>query len=128
MLLSWTPPKCSQGRHRVTGLRVRGLHTGAEYDIDLAAVFVAIGQTPRSDLLVGLVDLDARGYVVTRDEGTHTCVDGVFAAGDLIDRRYRQGVTAAASGGQAALDAQRWLTQSHTATTNVTIRKGNAQK
>ena len=91
-------------------------------------MFVAIGQTPRSDLLVGLVDLDSRGYVLTRDSGTHTYVDGVFAAGDLIDRRYRQAVTAAASGCQAALDAQRWLTQSHTATTNATIRKDNAPK
>ncbi|RDH74176.1 FAD-dependent oxidoreductase [Mycolicibacterium moriokaense] len=98
-----------KGRHHVTGLRVRTAHTAAEYDIHLAAVFVAIGQTPRSGLLVGLIDLDARGYVLTRDEGTHTNVDGVFAAGDLIDRRYRQGVTAAASGCQAALDAQRWL-------------------
>jgi thioredoxin reductase (NADPH) len=80
---------------------------GQSHAIHLAAVFVAIGQTPRSDLLVGLVDLDARGYVPTRDEGIHTYVDGVFAAGDLIDRRYRQGVTAAASGCQAALDAQR---------------------
>jgi thioredoxin reductase (NADPH) len=117
-----------KGRHHVTGLRVRGLHTAAEYDIDLAAVFVAIGQTPRSGLLVGLVDLDARGYVLTRGQGTHTYVDGVFAAGDLIDRRYRQGVTAAASGCQAALDAQRWLAQSHTVTTNVAIRKDNAPK
>jgi thioredoxin reductase (NADPH) len=117
-----------KGRHHVTGLRVRGLHTAAEYDIDLAAVFVAIGQTPRSDLLVGLVDLDARGYVLTRGQGTHTYVDGDFAAGDLIDRRYRQAVTAAASGCQAALDAQRWLAESRTATTNVTIRKDNAPK
>jgi thioredoxin reductase (NADPH) len=117
-----------KGRHHVTGLRIRELHTAAEYDIDLAAVFVAIGQTPRSDLLVGLVDLDASGYVLTRGQGTHTYVDGVFAAGDLIDRRYRQAVTAAASGCQAALDAQRWLTQSDTATTNVTIRKDNAPK
>ncbi|MDQ2636040.1 MAG: FAD-dependent oxidoreductase [Actinomycetota bacterium] len=100
------------GQHRVTGLRVRRLHTAAGYDIGLAAVFVAIGQTPRSDLLVGLVDLDARGYVVTRGENAHTSVSGVFAAGDLIDRRYRQGVTAAASGCRAALDAQRWLAQS----------------
>jgi thioredoxin reductase (NADPH) len=128
VVLDCTEVLAVQGRHHVTGLRVRRAHTGAEYDIDLAAMFVAIGQTPRSDLLVGLVDLDARGYVVARDEGTHTCVDGVFAAGDLIDRRYRQRVTAAASGCQATLDAQRWLTQSHTATTNVTIRKDNAQK
>jgi thioredoxin reductase (NADPH) len=116
------------GRHSVTGLRVRRADTAAEYDIHLAAVFVAIGQTPRSGLLVGLVDLDARGYVLIHDEGTHTYVDGVFAAGDLIDPRYRQAVTAAASGCQAALDAQRWLAQSHTAATNVTIRKDNASK
>jgi thioredoxin reductase (NADPH) len=116
------------GRHHVTGLRVRTVDTAAEYEIHLAAVFVAIGQRPRSDLLVGLVDLDARGYVLTRDTGTHTHVDGVFAAGDLIDHRYRQAVTAAASGCQAALDAQRWLTQSLTAETNVTIRKDNAPK
>ena len=128
VVLDSTEVLAVKGRHHVTGLRVRGLHTAAEYDIDLAAVFVAIGQTPRSDLLVGLVDLDARGYVLTRGQGTHTCVDGVFAAGDLIDRRYRQAVTAAASGCQAALDAQRWLAQSHTATTNVTIRKDNAPK
>jgi thioredoxin reductase (NADPH) len=117
-----------KGLRLVTGLRVRSTHTAAVCDIDLDAVFVAIGQIPNSDLLVVLVDLDARGYVSTRDKGTHTCVDGVFAAGDLIDRRYRQGVTAAASGCQAALDVQRWLVQSHCATTNVTIRKDNVQK
>ena len=117
-----------KGQHHVTGLRARTAHTATEYDIDVAAVFVAIGQTPRSDLLMGLIDLDARGYVQTRGQGTHTRVDGVFAAGDLIDRRYRQAVNAAATGCQAALDVQRWLTQSHTATTNVTIRKDNAPK
>ena len=123
VVLDSTEVLAVKGHHRVTGLRVRGLHTAVEYDIDLAAVFVAIGQTPRSDLLVGLVDLDASGYVVTRGRSTHTCVDGVFAAGDLIDRRYRQAVTASASGCQAALDAQRWLAQSPAATTNATIRK-----
>jgi thioredoxin reductase (NADPH) len=117
-----------KGRRHVTGLRVRTAHTAAEYDIDVAAVFVAIGQTPRSDLLIGLVSLDARGFVQTRGRGTHTYVDGVFAAGDLIDRRYRQAVTAAASGCQAALDAHRWLTESQSVTTNVTIRKDNAPK
>ena len=112
-----------KGLHYVTGLRVRTAHAAAEYDIDVNAVFVAIGQTPRSDLLKGLVDLDARGFVKTRGQGTHTYVDGVFATGDLIDRRYRQGVTAASTGCQAALDTQRFLAQSHTATIDVTIRK-----
>lgn len=122
VVLDSTEVLAVNGHHHVTG-RVRRAHTAAEYDIDVAAAVVAIGQTPRSDLLVGLVDLDARGYVLTRDEGTHTHIDGVFAAGDLIDRRYRQAITAAASGCQAALDAQRWLTQSHTAATNVTLMK-----
>ena len=117
-----------KGWHSVTGLRVRRADTAAEYDIDLGAVFVAIGQTPRSGLLAGLVDLDVRGYVLIHDEGTHTYVDGVFAAGDLVDRRYRQAVTAAASGCQAALEAQRWLNQLHTTTTHVTTGKDNAPK
>jgi thioredoxin reductase (NADPH) len=91
-------------------------------------VFVAIGQTPRSDLLMGLADLDAPGYVQTRGQGTRSCVDGVFAAGDLIDRRYRQAVTATATGCQAALDAQRWLTKLPSATIHVTIRRDNAPK
>ncbi len=123
VVLDETEVLAFRGRHHVTGLRVRRADTAAEYDIDVAAVFVAIGQTPRSDLLMGLVALDARGYVVTRGEGTHTCVDGVFAVGDLIDRRYRQAVTAAATGCQAALDAQRWLSQTRTATTNIIVRK-----
>ena len=126
VVLDSTDVVAVKGQHHVTGLRVRRAHTAAEYDIHLAAVFVAIGQNPRSDLLVGLVDLDARGHVLTRDAGTHTHVDGVFAAGDLIDHRYRQAVTAAASGCRAALDAQRFLAQSHSAATNVTIRKDNA--
>jgi thioredoxin reductase (NADPH) len=127
VVLDSTEVLAVKGRHHVTGLRMRNALTAAEHDIDLAAVFVAIGQIPRTDLLVGLVDLDARGYVLTRDGGgTQTHVDGVFAAGDLIDRRYRQAITAAASGCQAALDAHRWITQSHSVTTTVTIRKGQA--
>jgi thioredoxin reductase (NADPH) len=124
VVLEGTEVLAVHGRHCVTGLRVREAPTAAEYDIGVAAVFVAIGQNPRSDQLMGLVGLDARGYVETRDEGTHTGVDGVFAAGDLIDRRYRQAVTAAATGCQAALDAQRWLNQTRTATNNATPRKG----
>ncbi|WP_101946526.1 NAD(P)/FAD-dependent oxidoreductase [Mycobacterium sp. 3519A] len=114
-----------KGRGHVTGMRVRSARTVCDLDVD--AVFVAVGQTPNSAALSGLVDLDARGYVRTRDQCTHTHVDGVFAAGDLIDRRYRQGVTAAASGCRAALDVQSWLAQSRSAPTNVTARKDNVQ-
>lgn len=115
VVLDSTEVLAVHGQGHVTGLRARALRSGTEYDIRLAAVFAAIGQSPRSELLKGLVDLDSRGYIQTRDTGTGTCVDGVFAAGDLIDRRYRQAVTAAASGCRAALDAQRWLAQSRTA-------------
>ncbi|HWF27513.1 MAG TPA: FAD-dependent oxidoreductase [Mycobacterium sp.] len=100
-----------QGARRVTGLRVRELIAGAERNLPVTAVIVAVGHGPRSELLVGLLDLDSRGYVLTRDGTAHTSVDGVFAAGDLVDRRYRQAVTAAASGCVAALDAERWLAQ-----------------
>ncbi|MGV0786024.1 FAD-dependent oxidoreductase [Mycolicibacterium sp. XJ2] len=114
VVLESTEVVAVHGGRRVTGVRVRRTHTAVEYDIELAGVFVAIGQTPRSSLLVGLVELDAHGYVLTRDDGTHTFVDGVFATGDLIDRRYRQAVTAAASGCKAALDVQRWIAETHT--------------
>ena len=122
VVLTSTRVLAVHGRHHVTGVRLCSAHTAAEYDIDVAAVFIAIGQTPRSDLLSGLVDLDAHGYIQTRGQGTGTgtAVYGVFAAGDLVDRRYRQAVIAAATGCQAALDAQRWLTQTLTATADVT--------
>ncbi|WP_396929233.1 NAD(P)/FAD-dependent oxidoreductase [Mycolicibacterium sp.] len=115
VVLNATEVLSVHGHQRVTGLRARGVCSGAECDIEVAAVFVSIGQTPRSDLLRGLVDLDARGYVQTRHTCSQSSVDGVFAAGDLIDNRYRQAVTAAASGCRAALDAHRWLTHVRTA-------------
>jgi thioredoxin reductase (NADPH) len=77
VVLGWTEVLAVNGRNHVTGLRLHNAQTAAEYEIHVDAVFVAVGQTPRSDLLVGLVDLDARGYVLTRDAGTHTHVDGV---------------------------------------------------
>ncbi len=100
-----------RGEQRVTNLRLRQRITGAERDLPVSAVIVAVGQGPRSELLVGLLDLDPKGYVLTRDPTSHTSVDGVFAAGDLVDRRYRQAITAAASGCAAALDAERWLVE-----------------
>lgn len=100
------------GRRWVTGLRLRQRVDGAERDLPVSAVIVTVGQAPRSELLVGIVDLDPHGYVLTRDGTSRTSLDGVFAAGDLVDRRYRQAITAAASGCVSSLDAERWLARS----------------
>lgn len=96
------------GEGSVSGVRLRDTVTGHERDLDLGGVFIAIGHLPRSELVAGQVQLDDEGYVLTA-EGTQTNLDGVFAAGDLVDHTYRQAITAAASGCQAALDAQNFL-------------------
>jgi thioredoxin reductase (NADPH) len=77
----------------------------------VTGVFVAIGHDPRSELVRGAVDLDPEGYVLVQGNTTHTSLDGVFAAGDLVDHTYRQAVTAAGTGCSAAIDAERWLTE-----------------
>jgi thioredoxin reductase (NADPH) len=96
------------GDTSVTGLRLRDTVTGAERDLDAGGLFIAIGHEPRSELVKGQVDLDDEGYVLTT-VGTHTNLPGVFAAGDLVDHTYRQAITAAGTGCQAALDAERYL-------------------
>jgi thioredoxin reductase (NADPH) len=92
----------------VSGVRLRDTVTGEERDLAVSGLFVAIGHEPRSGLVAGQVDLDNDGYVLTAC-GTRTNLAGVFAAGDLVDHTYRQAVTAAGSGCQAALDAERYL-------------------
>jgi thioredoxin reductase (NADPH) len=94
---------------RVSGLRLRDTVTGEQSIFDVTAMFVAIGHDPRSDLVKSILSTDEDGYVLTRSRGTHTDVAGVFAAGDLVDRTYRQAITAAGSGCAAAIDAERWL-------------------
>ncbi len=81
----------------------------------VTGVVIAVGHDPRSELVRGAVDLDAEGYVVVQGRTTATSVDGVFAAGDLVDHSYRQAITAAGSGCAAALDAERWLADTHDA-------------
>ena len=99
------------GAGSVTGLGLRDAVTGAERTLDVTGVFVAIGHDPRSGLVKGQLDVDHDGYVLVRGSTTHTSLDGVFAAGDLVDRTYRQAVTAAGTGCSAAIDAERWLAE-----------------
>lgn len=94
---------------RVTGVRVRDLKSGDVRTVDCAAMFVAIGHTPMTDLFRGQLELHPNGYIKVKAGTTYTSVPGVFAAGDVADFVYRQAVTAAGTGCMAALDAERWL-------------------
>jgi thioredoxin reductase (NADPH) len=100
-----------EGDTTVTGLRLRDKVTGDASTLPVTGVFVAIGHEPRSGLVRDAVDVDPEGYVLVRGRTTSTTLDGVFAAGDLVDRTYRQAVTAAGSGCAAAIDAERWLAE-----------------
>ena len=97
------------GEDKVSGLKLRNLLTNEESEKAFDGLFVAIGHLPRSELLVGQIDLDGEGYVKVENGSTRTNQKGVFACGDLVDHTYRQAITAAGSGCQAALDAERFL-------------------
>jgi thioredoxin reductase (NADPH) len=97
------------GAENMTGLKLRSTVDGKESERALTALFVAIGHLPRSELLAGQVELDAEGYVKVEGRSTRTNLSGVFACGDLVDHTYRQAITAAGSGCQAALDAEKFL-------------------
>ena len=97
------------GERRLEGVKLRDVNNGAERFLAVTGLFVAIGHVPNTAILEGQVALDPEGYVLMNGGTTATSVDGVFAAGDLADRRYRQAVTAAGSGCMAAIDVERWL-------------------
>lgn len=100
-----------QGDSGVTGLAIKDTRTGEERVLDVTGVFVAIGHDPRSELVRGQVDLDDAGYVSVTAPSTATSVEGVFAAGDLVDHVYQQAITAAGTGCSASIDAERWLAE-----------------
>ena len=98
------------GDDRVSGARIRDTKSGETSTLAITGLFVAIGHDPRSELFIGQLPTDADGYLLVEQPSTRTMVDGVFAAGDVVDHTYRQAVTAAGTGCAAALDAERWLT------------------
>lgn len=97
------------GDDKLTGVRLKDTQTGDERELAVTGMFVAIGHDPRSELIKGQVRLDDEGYVLVTQPGTATNLAGVFASGDLVDRTYRQAVTAAGTGCAAALDAEHYL-------------------
>ena len=96
------------GDSTVGGLRLRDTRDGTESTLDVQGLFVAIGYKPNTELFIGQLELDERGYLRVVDE-TGSGIEGVFVAGDVHDHRYRQAVTAAGDGCKAAIDAERWL-------------------
>jgi thioredoxin reductase (NADPH) len=98
------------GTDRVEGVRVKDLASGTTREIPVGGLFVAIGHAPATHVFQGSLDLDHQGYLIVQDD-TRTSVEGVFAAGDAHDHRYRQAVSAAGAGCMAAIDAERWLAE-----------------
>jgi thioredoxin reductase (NADPH) len=97
------------GENKVEALALKNTVTGELSQRDFTGLFVAIGHIPRSELLIGQIDCDNEGYVKVEGRSTKTNLPGVFACGDLVDHTYRQAITAAGSGCQAALDAEKFL-------------------
>ncbi|CAN7256480.1 thioredoxin-disulfide reductase [Knoellia sp. LjRoot47] len=105
-----------RGGDKLSGITLRDTVTGADSELDVTGLFIAIGHDPRNELLKGADDagrvaLDDEGYVLVQGRSTLTNVEGVFACGDLVDHTYRQAITAAGSGCAAALDAERFLAE-----------------
>jgi thioredoxin reductase (NADPH) len=100
------------GDAKLSGVILKDTVTGETRELPITGLFIAIGHDPRSELIVGQVDLDAENYVKVDAPSTKTNIPGVFACGDLVDHTYRQAITAAGTGCAAALDAERFLAAS----------------
>jgi thioredoxin reductase (NADPH) len=100
-----------EGEGKISGLRVRNVHTGVESVLPVGGVFIAIGHLPRSELFAGQLATTHEGYLEVEGRSTRTAIEGVFACGDVVDHVYRQAITAAGSGCSAAIDAERWLAE-----------------
>lgn len=102
-----------QGETKVAGLTLKNTQTGETSHLDVTGLFVAIGHTPNTSLFEGILDLDEFGYITTQGKTTATNIPGVFAAGDVADRVYRQAITAAGTGAMAAIEAERYIETLH---------------
>ena len=96
---------------KLTGVRVKNVKSGEEKVVPVSGAFIAIGHLPRSELFTGQLPTDPDGYLLVEQPTTRTAIEGVFACGDVVDRTYRQAVTAAGTGCAAAIDAERWLAE-----------------
>lgn len=101
--------KEENGKKFVTGALLQNTKDGSTWKISADGIFMAIGHQPNTSLFKGMLDMDETGYLLVHPGSTHTNIEGVFAAGDVADKKYRQAITAAGSGCMAAIDAQHWL-------------------
>ncbi len=106
--MSWFRKLLALKTKRLLGLKLKNVKTGTVSDLNVSGMFLGIGHEPNTKPFVGQIELDQDGYVVTHDD-VHTKVAGVFACGDVQDRKYRQAITAAGSGCAAALEAEKYL-------------------
>ena len=99
------------GRKMMTGVILEDTATNQTEELKADGLFIAIGHKPNTKLFKGILDMDETGYLITKPDSTYTNISGVFAAGDVADKTYRQAITAAGSGCKAAIDAERWLAE-----------------